>query len=145
VRFVFASALVITFWDFFWVQGMIFNPSFVSVVGLCLLVSGSSVRLVAVRTLGRYFSTELKTLQDHRLIKHGVYKYVRHPAYLGSSMLAIGITLIFSSFWGFLLMLALLLCYLYRINREEKMLLEKLGDEYRDYMRSTKKILPFLY
>ena len=144
--FLFFSALIVTLWDFVMVQGMTFRLSLVNVAaGLGLFLMGVYVRVVAMRTLGKYFSPELRTLQDHRLVKHGIYRYIRHPAYLGTSLFSIGIPLIFSSLYGFLLMLALSLSYLYRIRIEESVLLEEFGDEYRKYMKKTKKIFPFIY
>lgn len=145
VRIVLLSALVVALWDFFQNQNLAFHPSYVNFAGLCLSVMGIYMRLVAVRTLGKRFTAELKIVQNHELVKHGVYKYIRHPAYLGTSILGIGISLIFSSLYSFLLMLALLPCYLYRIHCEEVMLLEEFGDEYREYMKKTKKIIPFIY
>lgn len=127
------------------VQRITFPLSLVKVIGLGLFLAGVSIRVVAVRTLGKYFSPELRTLQDHRLVDYGLYKYIRHPAYLGSFLFSVGIPLIFSSFYGFLLMLALFPCFLYKIKFEERMLLEKLGDEYREYRKKTKKILPLIY
>lgn len=145
VRLFFFSAVLVTLWDFVIIQEMNVHLSFVNVIGLCLFFVGVCMRVAAIRTLKEYFLTDLRTLQGHRLIKHGVYKYVRHPAYLGTFLLSIGISLIFSSFYGFLLMLGVLFSYLYRINNEERMLLKEFGDEYRDYKRRTKKIIPFIY
>lgn len=144
MRIVFFSALIVTLTDFLLNQREAFYLGSVNLAGLCLSVVGLYIRLVAVRTLGKHFSTELKTLENHKLIKHGVYKYVRHPAYLGMSVLCIGIPLAVSSLYGFLVMLALIPCYLYRIHYEENMLLEKFGNEYREHMKKTKKMLPFL-
>ena len=144
VRIVFLSALIVTLWDFLQNKQMNFYLGSIS-LGFCLSILGIYLRVAAVRTLGRYFSTELKMLKDHRLVTHGVYRYIRHPAYLGTSLLGLGIPLIFSSLYGFLLMLVLFPCYLYRINFEETKLLEKLEDEYREYVKKTKKIIPFLY
>lgn len=145
VRIVFFSALIVALWDFFQNQSMAFHPSLVNLAGLCLSVIGVYMRLVAVRTLGKQFTAELKIMQNHELIKRGIYQYIRHPAYLGTSILGIGISLIFSSLYSFLLMLALFPCYLYRIHYEENMLLERFGNEYREYMKKTKKIIPFIY
>jgi len=89
--------------------------------------------------------TDLRTLQNHRLIKHGIYKHIRRPAYLGTLLFSIGISLIFSSLYGFLLMLILFPSYLYRIRIEESVLLKEFGDEYREYMKKTKKIIPLIY
>lgn len=145
MRIVFLAAIIVTLWDFFQVQHVAFNLGFVNLSGFCFSIIGIYTRLVAIRTLGRFFSTELKMLQDHKLITHGIYKHIRHPAYLGTSLFGIGIPLIFSSLYGFLIMLALIPCYMYRISHEENMLLKKLGDEYREYTKRTKKMLPFLY
>jgi protein-S-isoprenylcysteine O-methyltransferase Ste14 len=141
----FFSALLAALWDFVMVQRMAFRLSLVNMAGLGLFFIGISTRVVAVRTLGKYFSPKLRTLQNHRLVDYGIYKHVRHPAYLGTLLFSIGIPLIFSSLYGFLLMLALFPCYLYRIKFEERMLLEKLGDEYREYTKKTKKIIPLIY
>jgi protein-S-isoprenylcysteine O-methyltransferase Ste14 len=139
------SGLVVSLWDFVLIQGMTFRLIFVNVAGLSLFLIGIYVRVVAQRTLGKYFLTDLRTLQNHRLVKHGIYKYIRHPAYLCTVLFSIGISLIFSSFYGFLVMLVLFPSYLYRIRIEERVLLEEFGDEYREYMKNTKKILPFIY
>lgn len=138
------SALLATFWDFWKVQEMTYRLSLVNVIGLGLFLIGVSIRVVAIRTLDKYFSANLRTLQNHKLIKHGIYKHIRHPAYLGSTLVGIGIPLTFSSLHGFLLMLGLFPTYLYRIRNEESMLLGKFGDEYQEYRKITKKIIPFI-
>lgn len=142
---VFFSALLVTLWDFVKIQEMTYRLSLVNVVGLVLFSIGVSIRLVARRTLGKYFSSGLKTTQKHELIKHGIYKHIRHPAYLGSLLLSPGVPLIFSSLYGFLLILGIIPCFLYRIRIEESMLIEKFGNEYWEYMKETKKIIPFIY
>ena len=141
----FFSALLVTLWDFVLIQGMPIRLSLVNVAGLGLFLIGVYIRVVAMRTLAKYFLTDLRTLQNHRLIKHGIYKHIRHPAYLGTVLFSIGISLIFSSLYGFLLMLVLFPSYLYRIRIEESVLLEEFGEEYREYMKKTKKIIPFIY
>jgi len=51
---------------------------------------------------------------------------------------------VFSSLYGFILMLELIPLTIYRIKIEEKMLIEKFGDEYREYMKKTKRLIPFV-
>lgn len=142
---VFFLALFVTVWDFVQVQGMVYSFGIVNVVGLGLFLIGFSIRRVAKRTLGEYYSYGLRTLSNHELIKHGIYKYVRHPISLAAIIYSMGIPLVFSSLYGFLLMLGLIPLFLYRIRIEESMLLEKFGNEYREYMKKTKKIIPFVY
>jgi len=141
----FFSALLVTLWDFVKIQEMTYRLSLVNVVGLGLFLIGVSLRIMARRTLGKYFLSGLKTSQKQELIKHGIYKHIRHPAYLGSHLLSIRIPLIFSSFYGLLLMLGLIPCFLYRIKIEENMLIKKFGSEYLKYMKKSKKLIPYVY
>jgi len=124
---------------------MIYRFGIVNVVGLVLFLIGIVIRSAGKRTLGKYYSSRLRTLPNHRLIKHGIYKHVRHPFYLGVIIHSIGIPMVFSSLYGFLLMLGLIPLILYRIKIEEKMLIEKFGDEYREYVKETKKLIPLVY
>lgn len=142
---VFISALLVTGWDFVLVQGMIYRLNITNLVGLGLFVVGVLIRLMARRTLGKYFTHGLRTSQKPELVKNGIYKHVRHPAYLGSLLLSLGIPMIFSSLYGFFVMLGLIPCFLYRIRIEEKMLREKFGNEYREYMKKTRKLIPYIY
>jgi len=110
----FFSALVITTWDFVKAQGMVFRMGVINVAGIALFVVGVTIRIVGRLTLGRYYSYGLRMLRDHRLIKHGIYKHVRHPISLAAVIYDLGIPLIFSSLHGFIIMLALIPLILYR-------------------------------
>jgi protein-S-isoprenylcysteine O-methyltransferase Ste14 len=54
-------------------------------IGLVMVVAGVVIRFVAIATLKRNFSGALRVRADHTLVKTGIYKRVRHPAYLGPS------------------------------------------------------------
>ena len=142
---IFFLALSVTLWDFVWVQEMNCRLSLVNIVGLVFFSIGVTIRIVARRTLGKYFSYGLKTSQKHEIIYRGIYKYIRHPAYLGSLILSLGIPLIFSSFYGFFLMLGLIPCFLYRIRIEESMLIKKFGNKYLEYIKKSKRLIPYVY
>lgn len=142
---VFVLALLVTVWDFIQIQKMTYRFGLVNVVGLVLFLVGVGLRLVGKRTLGKYYSYGLRTLPDQRLVRHGIYRHIRHPITLAAMLYNIGIPLFFSSIYGFVLMLALIPLFLYRIKIEEKMLIEKFGDEYREYMKETKKLIPLIY
>jgi protein-S-isoprenylcysteine O-methyltransferase Ste14 len=142
---VFFFALFVSFWEFVAVQGMVFRFSVLSVSGLILFVVGVGIRLAGKRALGKYYSYGLRVLPDHKLVTSGIYKYVRHPISLAVLVYDPGIPLIFSSLYGLLIVLGLIPLVLYRITIEERMLIQKFGDEYRDYMKRTKKLIPFLY
>ncbi len=142
---VFVSALLVTAYDLVQLQKMVYRFDIVNAVGLSLFLAGVSIRIAARKALGEYFSSGLKTSREHRLIKHGIYEHVRHPAYLGSILLSTGIPLFFSSLYGVLLTSGLIPLFLYRIRIEESMLIKEFGDEYREYMKNTCKIIPFIH
>jgi len=142
---VFLSALLVTAWDFIQIQKMTYHFGIVNLLGLILFFTGIPIRYVGKRTLGRYYSYGLRTLPHHKLVEHGIYRRVRHPISLAAIIYSLGIPLIFSSFYGFSVMLALIPLILYRIKIEEKMLISKFGDKYREYMRTTKRSIPFVF
>ncbi len=87
----------------------------------------------------------LRIRADHTLVKSGIYGRVRHPACLGAILPFTGVPVMLSSVIGFLIMLLLVPYLLHRIKLEEAMMIERFGREYEEYMRSTKRLLPFLY
>lgn len=114
-------------------------------IGLLMFVVGAVIRFVAIATLKRNFSGALRIRADHILVKNGIYKWVRHPAYLGAILLFTGIPVMLSSLLGLLVMLLLVPYLLHRIKLEESMMIERFGKEYEDYMRSSMRLVPFVY
>ena len=110
---------------------------------VCIL--GVTIRIIARKTLGKSFTYGLRVPIENTLIKKGIYKYIQHPAYSGSILFCQGFTLIFNSLFGFLTMLPLLLFFLFRIGIEEDILIKEFGDEYREYIKRSKKLIPYLY
>lgn len=139
------TAIIVAIWDFTYVQGMVYQFDVLESIGLIVFFAGFSLRKMAKRTLGNYFFNGINSLQEHKLVKHGIYSCIRHPIYFGAILFNLGFILLFSSLYGFLIMLAFIPCILYRIRIEEKMLIQKFGEEYRDYMKTTNKIIPFVY
>jgi len=142
---VFTLALLVTLLDFVMIQRMSYRFGVVNIVGSVLFSVGVVMRLVGKRTLGRHYSYGLRALPNHKLIKHGIYRHVRHPISLAAVIYSTGIPLVLSSFYGFFVMLGLIPLILYRIKIEENMLISKFGDEYREYMKRTKKLIPFIF
>ena len=95
--------------------------------------------------LGKNFSTELRIREDHTLIATGPYAYVRHPMYSNFLLNLPGLPLA-SANWILLVffVIALPLILLVRIPAEEKMMLERFGEQYRAYMARTGRLLPKL-
>jgi protein-S-isoprenylcysteine O-methyltransferase Ste14 len=115
-------------------------------VGLALAALGVALRYASIRALGSAFTYELQILAGQRLIQAGPYRYIRHPSYAAILLLLGGLPLIFQSWYGFFWLC--LVCggfLLTRIPREETMMLEAFGEAYREYMRHTKRLIPFIY
>jgi len=115
-------------------------------VGLALLLGGIIIRWAAVLTLGKYFTGTVLIKHDHRLIRSGLYKHLRHPAYTGALVAHLGLGLSFSNWFTIVLSSApYLMAALYRIHVEERALGEAFGDEYLNYSRSTKRLIPKIF
>jgi protein-S-isoprenylcysteine O-methyltransferase Ste14 len=139
-----AGAVVIV-WDVVRRRGSLYILSVQSIVGLVLVVIGLTITLVAAGTLRRFYSSTLVIREDHQLITPGVYRFARHPTYLGTIMVFIGMPVCVSSLYGLLTMSALIPIVLNRIRIEERLLTDEFGDAYRTYKEATSKLIPFIY
>lgn len=113
---------------------------------LSLLIAGLLVRILAILTLGRSFSTNVAIRGGQSIQRSGLYRVVRHPSYLGMEIIFLAAGL-YAHDWLSLAILVMLptLVLLYRIHVEEAALLDAIGSEYTDYMRSTKRLIPGVY
>ena len=113
---------------------------------LLLLVGGLAIRWTAILTLGRLFSTNVAIHQDHRLIRTGLFRLVRHPSYTGLLLLFLGMALSFGNWLSCaVIVVPFLAALLYRIRVEESALVEVLGQDYVEYCKSTKCLLPGIF
>jgi len=125
--------------------GVMILPAWVFYVGLTLMGLGIIVREWAVVTLRKFFSYTVRIREKQSLVQNGPYKFVRHPAYSGTMLTVIGLAIALRSLAGVLVLLTFCsVAYTYRIIVEEKLLREQLGQAYVEYMKSTKRLIPFL-
>lgn len=118
----------------------------ISYIGFILYLIGALLVLVARAQLGRFGTGELTTEDDHQLFTQGVYKYIRNPMYSGGLIATIGFCLVFRCIIILIIMfIYTFLVYRMRIVEEERILLEKFGNEFEEYKKKTKKLFPFLY
>jgi protein-S-isoprenylcysteine O-methyltransferase Ste14 len=117
-----------------------------SYIGLLLVLSGIAVRWTAILTLGRQFTTTLTIVENHKIIDSGIYKYIRHPSYAGGLMSFLGLSISFSNWITFIIIFVpILFGYIYRINIEEKLLMNHFGEQYIIYARKTHRLIPKIY
>ncbi|HVS63762.1 MAG TPA: isoprenylcysteine carboxylmethyltransferase family protein [Thermoanaerobaculia bacterium] len=112
-------------------------------LGAGLLAAGALLVFWVNRTLGRNFSGSLALRSDHRLVQEGPYRRVRHPMYPGFLAMTVGMLLL-SANWmiGVPPILGVLYVMAVRTPREEAMLIDRFGDEYRRYRERTGRFVP---
>jgi protein-S-isoprenylcysteine O-methyltransferase Ste14 len=119
---------------------------FIIAAGFLVFILGIIIRWTSIMQLKKDFTVDVAINKGHELKINGLYKIVRHPGYLGLFMTLTGLAVSMNSILSFLaISLPSLLVILYRIYVEEVVLTEEFGDKYRDYIKSTKKIIPFIY
>lgn len=96
--------------------------------------------------LGGNWSPYLEIREEHSLVTHGVFRHIRHPMYAAHWLWAIAQALLLQNWIAGLAMAASFLpLYLLRVVREEEMMLESFGEEYRWYMKRTGRVIPRLW
>jgi len=99
-----------------------------------------------MRAIGRNISETFLTKENHTLVTHGPYRWIRHPLYAVSTIILVALSLVAAN--GFMLVMALLgivVIALFVIPKEEAQLLQKFGEAYREYQRRTGMLLPRLH
>ena len=103
----------------------------VAVLALSLFGAGQALRLTAIRTLGWRWSTRILTVPGEAQVQHGIYRYIRHPNYLGVELEILAAPLVHSAYLTSAVFgAANLLLLRARIRREEQALEEE--DRYRE-------------
>jgi protein-S-isoprenylcysteine O-methyltransferase Ste14 len=112
--------------------------------GVGLAVISLPLLIWVHHTLGRHWSTNLRLRQNHALIAEGPYRWVRHPMYTALFGFFVGLALVSASWLIVILVVAAILVLYARIGKEETMMIDQFGDEYRAYMQRTGRFLPHL-
>lgn len=125
---------------------VISNNPVIAYIGLALTLLGVLLRLLIIKTLGKFFTVDVTIRQDHALKKDGFYSFLRHPSYFASLLSFIGFGLSLNN-WVSLGLIAtcMLIVFINRIRIEERVLIAYFGDEYISYRKKTKAIIPFIY
>ena len=84
------------------------------------------------------------TRKEHKLVMHGIYHYIRHPLYTLGSSLFISFGMMADNWFIATLGILTFILMAIRTPKEEANLIEKFGDEYREYMKRTGRFLPKL-
>jgi protein-S-isoprenylcysteine O-methyltransferase Ste14 len=119
-------------------------PSWLQVLGIGIAAISLIFLVWTHRALGLFWTFKLEMRPKHKLVTWGPYSRIRHPMYtaLLVFMLATGMIAVD---WVILVITALNLPVIWRrIKGEEQMLIDRFGNEYREYMHRTRRLLPRL-
>jgi protein-S-isoprenylcysteine O-methyltransferase Ste14 len=106
---------------------------------------GILVRQWSILVLGRFFTTTVSVQKNQKVVDYGPYRFIRHPSYLGMLMTFIGVGVALQTWGGILVILVLYgIAIGCRIRIEEKVMISELGDDYIQYMKLTKRLIPFI-
>ncbi len=114
--------------------------------GVATLVAGSLLRRHCWRMLGSSFTGDVRAHADQQVVNRGAYRIVRHPSYTAGIILTAGVGIALGNWASALVLLAASTAvYLYRIAVEERTLLAVIGEPYRQFMSTRKRLIPFIY
>jgi len=126
--------------------GRIYDWNIYFAFGMALIVVGLMIRIHSILTLRQYFTYSISKVENHKIITTGLYKFIRHPGYLGQLIIFFGISTSISNWLSILvMMIPITIGYIYRIKVEESFLIEQMGDSYLNYQERTKRIIPMIY
>jgi protein-S-isoprenylcysteine O-methyltransferase Ste14 len=116
------------------------------ILGIVLTIIGQLLFLIAQKQ-NKFFSSTVRIQTDrgHSVCEIGLYKVVRHPAYLGSVIQAIGFPLLFGSLWSIIPVSISIILLLTRTYLEDKTLKNELKG-YTEYTLKTRyRLIPYLW
>jgi protein-S-isoprenylcysteine O-methyltransferase Ste14 len=122
------------------------NPWIVFGTGCLLVLLGTSLRRWAIAVLGRFFTRDVMIREAHEVVTRGPFRVLRHPAYSGTMVIMLGFGLMLGS-WLSLIIIAVgfVVSHLPRILHEEHVLEANLGAPYREFERTRKRLIPFVW
>jgi len=126
-------------------SGIASLPSGAFYLGIGLMIAGILLRQWSIAVLGRYFSRTVGVQEGQAVVDRGPYRLVRHPAYTGSLLTMVGLGFVLQSWGAVLVLIAFFgVAFGYRIHVEEAVLTSELGDEYVEYAKKTKRLIPYV-
>jgi protein-S-isoprenylcysteine O-methyltransferase Ste14 len=126
-----------------WIEAFLFHlPAWLRWVGFAIGIITVCFWTWVQVTLDTQWSPQLQLIKEHHLITSGPYARIRHPLYAGMCGWFVSLTLLTAN-WIFVGACTLTFAgLLYRIPKEEQMMLEAFGDEYKEYMNRTGRLFP---
>lgn len=96
--------------------------------------------------LGKNWSISLDLRERHELVTSGLYRHMRHPMYTSIFLYALGQASVVPN-WivGPANLISFFVLVAIRVETEERMMIDRFGDQYRNYMANTKRLIPHIW
>jgi len=114
------------------------------VIGVVVCVFGLCVTIWARRTLAGNWSSNVTFKQGHELVKTGPYRFVRHAIYTGLLVMCLGSAIEIGRLLCFLSLVVVGIGFWIKLKQEERLMLRHFPDEYPNYQRRVKALVPFV-
>lgn len=124
--------------------GLTPRTDLMELAGAMVCVCGLFVTVWARWTLAGNWSSGVTFKKDHELIKTGPYRFARHPIYTGLLMMSVGLALDFRRLGCWLGILAWVIGFWIKLKQEESLMMKHFPNEYPDYRRQVKALVPFV-
>jgi protein-S-isoprenylcysteine O-methyltransferase Ste14 len=119
-------------------------PPWVSVLGDVLVATGLGLAMLVI-IQNSYAAATVTVETGQTVASGGVYKFVRHPMYVGNVIMMVGMPLALGSYWGLLLVVPGIAVLVFRILDEEKLLIKDLPG-YREYAQHVRyRLVPSVW
>jgi protein-S-isoprenylcysteine O-methyltransferase Ste14 len=112
--------------------------------GIAFVLFGFALAYQANRIIAQNWSPVIEKTQEQSLVKSGVYSLIRHPLYLSGLLIVIGTNIYFGNTWAWISTALVFGITLYRIPIEDRQLEMRFGQEFVDYKKQTKAIIPWI-
>ena len=119
--------------------------SFIGILSIAFSISGLIIAITARRSLAGNWSVSVTFKKDHELIQSGVYKYMRHPIYSGILLMLIGTVLGVGTLGVTVGFIIIFIAFWLKLRQEEELMIKHFRDEYLQYKKRTKALIPFLW
>lgn len=114
-------------------------------LGLILFAAGFAGRVAALRKLGRSYSLYIEPATSEALQTQGIYARIRHPLYAFYLLETLSLAIIRPNLVSLFSLVLVMLATAWRIREEERALLARYGEAYREYRQRTNRLLPWIY
>ncbi len=114
------------------------------IVGVLLIAWALAVVVISVRHFNQRITPNPVPLSSAKLVRTGIYKYIRHPMYTSALLLILGWCAYFFSWISVILPFLSLGFLMIKIRFEEKQLLKKFP-EYGEYQKDSHRMIPYIY